>query len=307
MKNVWTLTKFRIRLAVRNRAFLFFSLIMPLAFLFLYSSVFAKGDPRTVAYMMPAVLALTVMGSFWGLSIQLVMFREHGILRRFRLTPVGASDMLLSSILSNYFLMLPTVVVELLLAVWVYHVPSLGNLWGVFVVLSLGTVAFASFGLIVASVTNTIQETQVINNAIWFVFLFLSGATIPLVFLPGWVQHVGLFLPATHLVTGLQMVFVVSWPLLRVGPEVVALAGGAVMAYVVALKLFRWEAEEKVGRREKAWAAAVVIPFLLLGLWANTQGNRLGAVEAIFKSISKSAEPVVVPEPATPAAQTPPH
>ena len=52
------------------------------------------------------------MGSFWGLSVQLVTFREQGILRRFRLTPVGAGAMLASSILSNYIMTLPTVVIE---------------------------------------------------------------------------------------------------------------------------------------------------------------------------------------------------
>ena len=44
------------------------------------------------------------MGSFWGLSVQLVMFREQGILRRFRLAPVSAGALLASSIFANYCL-----------------------------------------------------------------------------------------------------------------------------------------------------------------------------------------------------------
>ena len=60
-------------------------------------------------YLLASVLSLTVMGSFWGLSVQLVTFREQGILRRFRLTPVGAGAMLASSILSNYLMTLPTI------------------------------------------------------------------------------------------------------------------------------------------------------------------------------------------------------
>ena len=50
---------------------------------------------------------------------------------------------------------------------------------------TLGTISFASLGLIVASVTNTMQETQIINQIIWFVFLFISGATIPFPMLAG--------------------------------------------------------------------------------------------------------------------------
>mgnify|MGYP001581393259 CR=1 FL=1 len=291
MRTTWTLTKNRIRLALRNRAFIFFSLVMPLAFLFLYASVFAKGEPRMVGYMMAAVLALTVMGSFWGLSIQLVMFREQGILRRFRLAPVGPGAMLASSMLSNYFLTLPTVVLELALAKWIYKVPSFGNLWGVLVLVTLGTVAFAALGLIVASVTNTMQETQVINNAIWFVFLFLSGATIPLPFLPAWIQSVAVFLPATYLVTGLQEVMLRAASLWEVGAEVLALAGGTVFAFFIAKNLFRWEPEEKVTRRAKAWAVATVIPFLLLGVWESANGKLRKDARFNLDSVQRSAQP----------------
>ena len=112
LKNAWTLTKVRMRLALRNRAFIFFSLVFPLIFLFLFLGLFARSNVAAVPYMLASVLALTVMGSFWGLSVQLVTFREQGILRRFRLTPVGAGAMLASSILSNYILTLPTVVIE---------------------------------------------------------------------------------------------------------------------------------------------------------------------------------------------------
>ena len=92
------------RLAMRNRAFLFFSLLMPLVFSFRRRGHLGQGrSPSGSAYILGAVLTLTVMGSFWGLSVQLVTFREQGILRRFRLAPVGAGPMLASSILVELF------------------------------------------------------------------------------------------------------------------------------------------------------------------------------------------------------------
>ena len=112
MRHTWTLTKVRIRLAMRNRMFLFFSLVIPFGLPAIFHHAFRKGQPDTIAYVLGAVLTLTVMGSFWGLSVQLVTFREQGILRRFRLPPIGAGPLLASSILSNYFLMIPTVAIE---------------------------------------------------------------------------------------------------------------------------------------------------------------------------------------------------
>src|SRR5262249_24185375 len=117
----------RVRLALRNKMFFFFSIVMPLGFFFLYSAVFAKSVPRDVQYLLGPVLGLNVMGSFWGLSATLVTFREQGILRRFHVTPATATDMLVSSILANYVLMLPTVITENLLARILFPLPNVGT------------------------------------------------------------------------------------------------------------------------------------------------------------------------------------
>jgi hypothetical protein len=125
--HTWALTVSRMRLAMRNRAFLFFSLIMPLRSFSFMPEFSGVAGPQAVPYLLAEVLALTVMGSFWGLSVQLVTFREQGILRRFRVTPVGASAMLASSLVSNYFLTLPTIAIEFFLSRAVFHMAGLGN------------------------------------------------------------------------------------------------------------------------------------------------------------------------------------
>jgi ABC-2 type transport system permease protein len=273
LSHTWSLTVSRMRLAMRNRAFLFFSLIMPLAFLFGYAGLFRRFGPEAVPYLLSMVLALTVMGSFWGLSVQLVTFREQGILRRFRVTPVGASAMLASSLISNYFLTLPTIAIEFYISRSVFHMAGLGNVVSVFILVSIGTVTFASLGLIVASVTNTMQETQIINQIIWFVFLFISGATIPFPMLPAMVQKISLFLPATYLVSGLQRAMIDHTNLNSLGSYLASLVGCALIAFIVSAQLFRWEPETKAPRQAKLWVAAAVVPFLLLGVWENFNGD----------------------------------
>ena len=273
LSNTWALTVSRMRLAMRNRAFLFFSLVMPLAFLFGYEGIFRGLGPHAVPYLLAMVFALTIMGSFWGLSVQLVTFREQGILRRFRVTPVGASAMLASSLISNYFLTLPAIAIEFYISRSVFGMSGHGNLLSVFVLVTLGTVTFASLGLIVASVTNTMQETQIINQIIWFAFLGISGATIPFPSLPKAVQDFALFLPATYLVSGLQRAMMDGTGLLSLGAYLASLGGCALIAFVVAAQLFRWEPESKAPRQAKLWAAAAVIPFLLLGIWENFNGD----------------------------------
>jgi len=224
---------------MRNRTFLFFSLVMPLGFLFFFVLVLAKGQAGWIAYILGAVLTMTVMGSFWGLSVQLVTFREQGILRRFRLAPIGAGPMLASSIVSNYLMTMPTVLIEILVCRFAFHMTSWGNLWAVFLLVTFGSAAFSAFGLIVASVTNTMQETQVINQLIWTAFLFLSGATIPLAIFPGWIQRVSLFLPATYLATGLEAATTNLATVGEILTDVVALTIGVIVAFEISRQLFR--------------------------------------------------------------------
>ncbi|HKV24395.1 MAG TPA: ABC transporter permease [Candidatus Acidoferrum sp.] len=295
MRNFATLTRMRIQLTLRNKMFIFFSLVMPFAFFFLYAGIFAKGHAHVVRYFLGPVLSLTVMGSFWGLSAALVMFREQGILRRFHVTPVTASDMLASSVVANYILISPTVILLFVLSRFVYHVANFGDLFSSFVLITVGAISFASMGLVVASVTNTMQETQVINQLIWLPLIFLSGATFPLAFLPQVVQKFSLFLPATYLVEGLQGAIFNSVPVWRLGVEIASLAAWAVLTFFLSAQLFRWEPEVKVPRRAKLLVLATVIPFVLLGFWENHYGNIPAQADSTFESLSHSAIPAPPP------------
>ena len=285
MKNFAALTRMRIQLTLRNKMFLFFSVVMPFAFFFLYAGIFAKGVPDSVRYFLGPVVALTVMGSFWGLSAALVMFREQGILRRFHVTPVSASDMLASSIVANYVLTLPTVLMEIVFSMLFFHVRSIGDVVAIFILVTAGTVSFASLGLVVASVTNTMQETQVLNQLLWLPLIFLSGATFPVSFLPTVVQHIGVFLPSTYLVTALQRAIYFSVPIKYLLLDLVALSFWAVTTFFVSAQLFRWEPESKIPRQAKVWAAATAIPFLVLGIYENRTGRLIGEAQAAYHAV----------------------
>lgn len=273
----------RIRLAFRSRMFMFFSLAMPIGFLFGYVIFFGKGGPMTIAYLLGAILAVTVMGSFWGMSMQLVTFREQGILRRFRLAPIGPGAMLGSSIISNYLLVLPTVVLEFLICRYAFHMGTWGNLVAVFLLVSLGAAAFSALGLIIASVTNDMQETTVINNIIWSAFLFLSGATLPLVIMPGWVQKIALFSPATYLTSGLENAMLHMATPHEIVEDLIALLVSLILAFEVSRRVFRWEPQEKINPKAKLWVLAAVIPFLLLGGWEVKRGERLKELQRDFQ------------------------
>jgi ABC-2 type transport system permease protein len=291
------------RLMMRNKLFVFFSLIMPLGFLFLFLGVFSRGNAFVLPVMLAQVIAITVMGNYWGLSVQLVMFREAGILRRYRLAPVRASDLLISSIIANYVLTLPTVILEFVLARVVFHVLTYGNLVTVFLLTTVGTICFASLGLIIASVTNTMQETQLINQVIWSVLLFLSGATFPLVMLGKRITEIAYYLPATYLVVGMQRSMLHNAGVLNLIPIFISLIGTAAIAFILSTLLFRWDPDDKAPRKAKLWVLATIIPFLVLGYWESGHADLLTESQSFFEGSQHERQQP--PVPAQPPPQSP--
>lgn len=263
-----------IRLVMRTKIALFFTFLFPIVFLFVYAGLFGHGNPDAVVYMFGPVVTLNIMGSgFWGLGMQSVVQRERGSLRRYRLAPIGPGTIVTSNLLANYLLELPAIALLVLCAMVVFHMPLKIDLLTLLVLVTVGTFAFAGFGLTIASVANTMQEAQIYNNVVWLTLLFLSGVTVPLPLLPHWIQRLAAFLPATYLVVSFQAIMVQGEPLLDHVPEVLVLLISGTFGLLFAWKLFRWEKEEKISRGAKLAALSFVVPFLVMGVWMNARGN----------------------------------
>src|SRR5208337_2592979 len=277
-----------IRLVMRTKVALFFTFIFPLVFLFVYAVLIARGNPDVVAYVFGPVITLNIMGSgLWGLGMQAVMQRERGSLRRYRLAPIGPRTILLSNLLANYLLQLPTIGLLLFAAMVFFHMPMKIGWATLLFLVTVGTFAFAGFGLTIASVANTMQEAQVYNNLIWFPLLFLSGATFPLPMLPHWVQRVAIFLPATHLVTAFQGVMTGGQPLSAYTAQLLALMVSGTCGLLLAWKLFRWDKEDTITTANKLLALVLVIPFLVVGFWMNAHSNPSASWAAVFNGLDR--------------------
>lgn len=256
-------------LTSRDRVVLFFNYLMPLLFFIAFSEGLGAGtNPGAMSQVVSMVIIFGVLGTgFFGGGIRATMDREAGILRRFKVAPITPAPILAASLVTGWALFLPSVFLFILLAKWRYgwQVPS--NVFSLLVVVTAGVLAFRAMGLIIASVVNSMQESQIIAQLLYMPLLLLSGATIPLHILPAWLQKLAQFLPATHLYLGTQGILVrgeTAWDnRTAIGAMLLAAAAG----FLISLKLFRWEKEEKIRPAAKLWLAAVLLPFIAIGGW----------------------------------------
>jgi uncharacterized membrane protein len=73
--------------------------------------------------------------------------------------------------------------------------------------------------------------------------------------------------PATYLVKGMTGMMLKGQGLGENWASAVALIVTTVVGSLVAMKLFRWEKEEKIRGSAKWWVVVVLLPFIVMGVW----------------------------------------
>jgi imidazolonepropionase-like amidohydrolase/ABC-type multidrug transport system permease subunit len=278
------------RLTLRDRLVLFFNYLFPLIFFIGFGEMMDAGKGRGAAVqVLSMVLVIGILGTgFFGAGIRATLEREAGILRRFKVAPITPAPSLISSIVTGWAVFMPAAAAFVAIGMARYGMPLPENPISLLVVLTLGIAAFRSLGLIIASVVNSMQESQVLIQLLYLPMLMLSGATIPLTMLPEWLQVAAQFLPATHLYLGMQAVLVRGESALGNWQALGALAATSAIALFISMKLFRWEKEEKLKPAAKLWVAAALAPFVIAGVWQMKSRENLREAKALAREMRRS-------------------
>jgi imidazolonepropionase-like amidohydrolase/ABC-type multidrug transport system permease subunit len=268
MKSYQALIAINLKLALRQRSVIFFNYLFPLVFFFIFGQAMhgERGAAMTVVISM--VLIIGILGNgLMGAGIRTVQEREANILRRYKVTPITPAPLLVASIVTGWILYMPNVLLIFTLAHFVYGMPWPQSIGSLVIFVTISIVAMRSIGMILASVVNSMQESQLLVQLIYLPMLFLSGATLPTSIFPPWLLEVTYFLPATYMVQGIEGMLKQNQRMAENIAPALALILTTLVGLFISYKLFRWEKEEKIKNSAKLWLGAVMLPFLVLGLW----------------------------------------
>ena len=205
MKAYKALIAIDLKLALRNRSVIFFNYLFPLAFFFIFGQAMHGERGAAITMVIAMVLIIGILGNgLMGAGIRAVQEREANILRRYKVTPITPAPLLVASVVTGWILYMPNVILILSLAHFLYGMPWPQSMGSILLFVTIAIVGFRAVGLILASVVNSMQESQLIVQLIYLPMLFLSGATFPLSMFPLWLLTVTQFLPATYMVIGIQ-------------------------------------------------------------------------------------------------------
>ncbi len=236
----------------REPAAVFFTVALPLIFLFLFVSIFGNEpvevEGHTVkgaTYYVPGIITLALLSaSTVNLAISLTTLRERGVLKRVRGTPLPPWVFMAGRILTASAVSVLLVVVVTLLGRLVYGVELPGRtLPGVALTVLVGTASLCTLGFALTAMIPSENAAPAVTNAIVLPLYFISGIFIPTEEIPEAMQTVAGLFPVKHLFDALLHAFDPSTagPGIRGGDLLVLVAWGLV-GVVVATRTFRWTA-----------------------------------------------------------------
>lgn len=250
LKLVVTQIRYQNLLFRRTPIAAFFTLALPLLMLMLFTAIFS-GDIETdfgpvsyAQYFAPALAVFSAASAtYTNLGIGIPIYRDDGILKRVRSTPlppliymVGAtgSAIWIAAVAATAMMGLGAIFFDVGIALDKVPAAALA-----FVV---GTATFASLGLALAAVVPNASSAPAVANATILPIAFVSGVFIPLEDAPQWVVTVGDIFPLKHFVLAFAAPFspwteapAVEWEqLLVMGVWMVA-------GLIVAIRYFKWD------------------------------------------------------------------
>lgn len=202
---LWRNTLVNVKMTFRDRQALFWSVVFPLGFAFLFAVIFGQGtvQERWAIIAQMVAIAIAANGVF-NAATTLVSMRELQILRRYRVTPISLTVLLLSFALSQMLVTAMTIVLVFALMTALLKVPMTVSPAKLAVVAVSGISAMQSLGLIVGATAPNSRSAIPIAQLLFMPMIFLSGATIPEFFIPASLQRLGEFLPLTHFLRALK-------------------------------------------------------------------------------------------------------
>jgi ABC-2 type transport system permease protein len=241
------LTLITFKLYLREPVAAFFTLAFPTFLVVLFGAMWGNdpsplfGGKGSMDVSLPAYSGL-IVGTIGLMQVPITTagYREQGILRRFRVTPMRPWMYIVSDQCTNLTMTMLGMLLVSTVAWLLFRVQFSGAIWTIVLALILGTLAMSALGYLIASLAPTARLAQVISMVIFYPMMFLSGAGMPSELLPATIQRIADFLPLTYVVRLLRGLWFgdalgTHWS------ELAILVGIIMVGGVLAARLFRWE------------------------------------------------------------------
>jgi len=247
-RGLWKLTWLEIKIFLREPMGAFGSILLPVLVFVVVGRLTGGKLPATSGAVagflhvgLPVFAAVMIaLSGVLSLVTIISIYREGGILRRLRATPLRPQTILTAHVLVKLTLTLVTMVLMVLAGKRYYPVNVNVPVFGFAMALLISTWSILSIGFLIASIVPTARFAQPIGAAILYPMIGLCGLFVPINSLPPVLHVVARLLPLTYAVSLLEGIFKGEAWSAHIG-DVAALVVVFAICTALSSKVFRWE------------------------------------------------------------------
>jgi ABC-2 type transport system permease protein len=248
LRGLWKLTWIEIKIFLREPLGAFGTIGFPVLIFLVLGRVAGRRLPSPtlaansfIGVGLPVLASVLIaISSVLSLVTIISIYREGGILKRLRATPLRPQTILTAHVIVKLILTAATLALMVLAGKRYYPVGVHAPLFSFAMALLISTWSILSIGFLIASIVPTARFAQPIGAIILYPMIGVSGLFVPVEALPPVLRMVARMLPLTYAVALLQGIWNGDGWSAHVG-DVGALALVFVVCTALSAKVFRWE------------------------------------------------------------------
>jgi ABC-2 type transport system permease protein len=248
MRGLWKLSWIELKIFLREPLGAFGTILIPvLVFILVGRAVGPKLPPATltangfIGVGLPVLASILIaISAVLSLVTIISIYREGGILKRLRATPLRPQTILTAHVLVKLLLTAATLALMVLAGKRYYPVGIHVHLVAFTIALLITTCSILSIGFLIASIVPTARFAQPIGALILYPMFAVSGLFAPIAALPPALHAVALAVPLTYAVSLLAGIWKGDAWSAHTG-DLAALALVFLVCTALSAKVFRWE------------------------------------------------------------------
>jgi ABC-2 type transport system permease protein len=248
LPGLWRLTWLEIKIFVREPLGVIGTIGVPVLLFVLMGRmlgpqvhVASPGVPRFLSVDLPIFTSLLIAANaVQSLVAIMAIYREGGILKRLRATPLRPYTILTAHVIVKLLFSAVTLAVMVLVGRRYYPVSADVPLGSFTLALLFSTVSVLSLGFLIASIVPTARFAQPIATLVLYPMIGLSGLFVPVDTLPRMLRGLARVFPTTYAVSLLRGVWHGEGWYHHIG-DVGMLTVIFMVCIAVSAKAFRWE------------------------------------------------------------------
>jgi ABC-2 type transport system permease protein len=198
-------------------------------------------DLGYIDFLVPGIVGMTIMQlGLFGVAFGFVQLKRTGALRRLFATPTSPAYFLSAQVLSRLVIGLVQVAILFGVGIW-FGLQMFGDYASLLVIVLIGSAIFLAVGFAIAGWAKNEDQAAPVANLVSLPMMFLSGVFFPREAMPDFLAGITQFMPLTYVIEALRAIVNDGAGLLSLGPQMLGMGVWAVITFVLAVRLFRWE------------------------------------------------------------------